>query len=216
MRTRFDKQMEELHKELIEMGALCETAIASAVKALLNRDKTLAQKAIKADSQIDVKERDIEALCLKLLLQQQPVASDLRKISSAMKIITDMERIGDQAADISEIAIMIADEGPRDIFSLQEMAKSTIQMVTYSIDAYVESDLDMAHNVMKLDDTVDKLFVKAKDDLIKLIAQNPQKGEFALDLLMVAKYFERIGDHAENIAGWVEFSITGRHLDMED
>ncbi len=216
MRNKFETQLEELNRELIHMGALVEESIDSAVKALCNQDKEEARKAIAFDRKIDYKEKEIEDLCLKLILQQQPVARDLRQISAALKMITDMERIGDQAADISDIAIFLAEEKYiKSLETIPEMAGATIRMVTGSIDAFVKSDLELARSVIDSDDIVDNLFVKVKDDLIALVHQNPDNGRQAMDLLMVAKYFERIGDHAVNIAEWVVFSITGEHREMD-
>lgn len=216
MRNKFETQLEELNRELIHMGALVEESIDSAVKALCNQDKEEARKAIAFDRKIDYKEKEIEDLCLKLILQQQPVARDLRQISAALKMITDMERIGDQAADISDIAIFLAEEKYiKSLETIPEMAGATIRMVTGSIDAFVKSDLELARSVIDSDDIVDNLFVKVKDDLISLVHQNPDNGRQAMDLLMVAKYFERIGDHAVNIAEWVVFSITGEHREMD-
>lgn len=211
MRNRFDTQLELLNNQLIEMGAFCESAIAYAAKALLDGDAGLADKAIEADQEIDQKERDIEGLCLKLLLQQQPVARDLRQVSSALKMITDMERIGDQASDISEIVKTAHIVASDSALHIGEMARATIRMVTQSIDAFVRRNVTIAQDVIANDDVVDGLFNKVKNELIEYISQNPQDGEFAVDLLMIAKYFERIGDHATNIAEWVEFSITGVH-----
>lgn len=216
MRNKFETQLEELNRELIHMGALVEESIDSAVKALCNQDKEEARKAIAFDRKIDYKEKEIEDLCLKLILQQQPVARDLRQISAALKMITDMERIGDQAADISDIAIFLAEEKYiKSLETIPKMADETIRMVTGSIDAFVKSDLELARSVIDSDDIVDNLFVKVKDDLITLVHQNPDNGRQAMDLLMVAKYFERIGDHAVNIAEWVVFSITGEHREMD-
>lgn len=214
MRNRFEIQLEELNTELIKMGALIEASIASAVRALIEQDKDQARKAVEADEEIDEKEKEIEALCLKLLLQQQPVARDLRLISAALKMITDMERIGDQAADISEIAIYLS-EGPyvKKLETIPLMAEATIKMVSESIDAFVRKDLDLVEEVIASDDIVDAHFLTVKNDLISLIHADPGTGGQAMDLLMIAKYFERIGDHAVNIAEWVKFSITGRHKD---
>ncbi len=217
MRSRFDIQLEQLNTELIRMGALVEASISSAVKALIQQDKDKAKEAILADQEVDQKEKEIENLCLKLLLQQQPVARDLRLISSALKMITDMERIGDQAADISEIAIYLSDEPfIKKLETIPQMAEETIKMVSLSIDAFVKRDLDLADRVIEMDDIVDDLFMTVKKDLIELIHENRDTGEQALDLLMVAKYFERIGDHATNIAEWVRFSITGEHKNEKD
>lgn len=213
MRNKFDEQLELLNTELIKMGALCENAIACAAKALLDGDDEMAASAISLEAEIDQKEREIEALCLKLLLQQQPVARDLRQISSALKMLTDMERIGDQAADISEITKLQNIKTSDNKLHINEMAEATIKMVTDSINAFVNQDLNLARSVIVYDDVVDDLFDRVKADLIKLIEQKKSDAEYAIDLMMIAKYFERIGDHATNIAEWVEFSITGRHKD---
>ena len=203
MRNRFDNQLAELNNELISMGALCENAIASAVKSLIDGDTKLAAAA-------DRKEREIESMCLKLLLQQQPVASDLRLISSVLKMITDIERIGDQASDIAEIVTCLSGACGHNKH-IDQMAQATIKMVTDSLDAFVRRDLTLAWSVIEYDDVVDRLFDECKSDLIAEIAQSPADGERVLDVLMIAKYLERIGDHATNIAEWVEFSITGTH-----
>ena len=211
MRSRFDEQLAILNRELIEMGALCEEAIALAAKALTDKDKTMAAKVAAMDAEIDQKERNIESMCLKLLLQQQPVARDLRQISAALKMITDMERIGDQAEDISEIVITLDGRYAENSALLKGMAESAIQMVTESVDAYVKGDTALAHKVIEMDDIVDDYFDQVKAELISKIAGEPADGEYALDLLMIAKYLERIGDHAVNIAEWVIFSVTGKH-----
>lgn len=218
MRNQFDKQLDKLNNELIEMGSLIEQAIAMAINALVNQDVKKAQEAIEFDEEINKQEREIETLCLKLLLQQQPVASDLRLISSALKMITDMERIGDHASDISEITILLANNSPyvKKIEHLQDMAKETTIMVVNSVDAFVKRDMDLAKSVIAQDDVVDDLFVEIKKDLIHIIKENPENGEQATDLLMIGKYFERIGDHATNIAEWVIFSITGKHVSGKD
>ncbi len=212
MRNRFERQLELLNNELIEMGSLIEEAIEMAVSALIKQDVEMAKKSIAFDDEVNHLESEIENLCLKLLLQQQPVASDLRLISAALKMITDMERIGDQAADISEITIMMA--GTKYINNLeqiQQMARETTFMVVKSVEAFVEKDLELAKSVIKMDDKVDELFTMNKKELIEIINQKPELGEQAADLLMIGKYFERIGDHATNIAEWVIFSITGVH-----
>ena len=211
MRSRFDEQLALLNRELIEMGSLCEEVIALASRALTEGDRELAAKVAPLDEEIDQKERAIESLCLKLLLQQQPVARDLRQISAALKMITDMERIGDQADDISEIIIYLDGRTAEQDDLLRSMARATIKMVTESVDAYVKHDTILAEKVIDDDDTVDDYFEQVKRALIGKIAANPDDGEYALDLLMIAKYFERIGDHAVNIAEWVIFSITGVH-----
>ena len=211
MRSRFDEQLALMKNELIQMGALCEEAISLAAKALTEGDKTLAEKVGPLDGEIDQMERDIESLCLKLLLQQQPVARDLRQISAALKIITDIERIGDQASDIAEIILAMLSEGyvPEDVGHIREMAQETIKMVTESVDSYVRQDSNLARTVIAHDDTIDRYFTQVRAVLIQKIAEAPTVGERALDLLMIDKYLERIGDHAVNIAEWVIFSITG-------
>ena len=215
MRNRFDRQLSTLNDELIEMGSMIEKSIETAIKALVNQDVDLARHAIEADEEIDRQERIIEDLCLKLLLQQQPVAKDLRLISAALKMITDMERIGDHASDISEITIALADQPYiKKLEHIQQMAKETMIMLVGSIEAFVDKDLEKANEVIKRDDVVDDLFDKVKKELIQMIHENADKGEQAADLLMVAKYMERIGDHATNISEWVIFSITGEHKSM--
>ena len=211
MRSHFDEQLAQLNTELIEMGALCEEVIALASQALTKGDIRLAKKVAPLDSEIDQKEREIESLCLKLLLQQQPVARDLRQISAALKMITDMERIGDQAEDIAEIVEFLSGRTSENDEILQEMARATIKMVTESVDAFVKHDIMVAEKVIADDDTVDDYFDQVKKELIDRIAKNPDDGEVAIDLLIIAKYFERIGDHAVNIAEWVIFSVTGVH-----
>ena len=214
MRNRFDEQLMQLNRELIEMGALCEEAISVASESLLANDKQLASKVAPLDSEIDRKERTIESLCLKLLLQQQPVARDLRQISAALKMITDMERIGDQAEDIAEIICSIDVYPAGNSRLLQEMADATIKMVTESVDAFVKNDIIIAKKVREDDDIVDSYFDQIKQKLIASIAEDPDNGEFAIDILIIAKYFERIGDHAVNIAEWVIFSVTGEHKEV--
>lgn len=215
MRTRFDRQLELLNQELTQMGALCEYAISVAAKAFLDNDKSLLPDVFTTDSEIDQKERDIESLCLKLLLQQQPVAKDLRSISSAMKMISDMERIGDQAADIAEITRHLGELDIKSRIHIGDMARSTIKMVTDSVAAFIRKDLVAARAVMEYDDVVDELFEKVKNELVQLLREDSYAGSLCLDMLMIAKYFERIGDHATNIAEWVEFSITGQHPNNE-
>ncbi len=210
-RSKFDEQLARLNRELIKMGSLCEEAIALASKALAEGDPSLAAKISPVDEEIDHMERDIESLCLKLLLQQQPVARDLRQISAALKMITDMERVGDQAADIGEIIGFLNGRTGADCHAIRQMAEETMKMVTGSVDAYVKGDVAMAREVAGRDDLVDACFLKVKSSLIGMVAESPEDGEYALDLLMIAKYFERIGDHAVNIAEWVEFSVTGVH-----
>jgi len=211
MRSRFDEQLAKLNDMMVEMGALIEKTISLATQALKEQDVELAKKAITFEDDVDQMEKDIEALCMKLLLQQQPVARDLRLISAALKMITDMERISDQAADISEIVIMMAKapyiQKPEKI---PQMAVATVKMVTDSIDAFVRKDLKLAKEVIKYDDVVDGLFDEIKFRLIELMRADNANSEQCIDFLMIAKYFERIGDHACNIAEWVIFSITGK------
>lgn len=210
MRSRFDEQLALLKKDLITMGSLCEEAIALVSKALYEGNMELAKKVSPLDIEVDRMERDIESLCLKMLLKQQPVARDLRQISAALKMITDMERIGDQAEDIAEIITFLNGRTAPEDIRIYEMANAIIKMVTDSVDAYVKKDTELAKSVIAYDDVVDECFNSVKNSLIGIIAKNPEDGEYALDFLMIAKYFEKIGDHAVNIAEWVLFSITGR------
>ena len=214
MRNRFDEQLFELNREIIEMGAMCEEAIAAASKALATGDVELAGKVRTNGNVIDQMERDIEGRCMKLLLHQQPVAKDLRLISAALKMITDMERIGDQAEDIAEIVTAMNGHTMEGMKLVEEMARETIKMVTSSVDAFVKKDVELANKVIAQDDIVDDYFSRVKCGIISLIAENSADGEFALDLLMISKYFERIGDHATNIAEWVIYSVTGKHKEV--
>ena len=211
MRNRFDQQLERLHVELIQMGALCEDAISAAAEALLKADASLADAAEEAERELDRQERAVEDLCLKLLLQQQPVARDLRQISAALKMISDLERIGDQAADIAELTRYIRLTDGLSRLHIGDMARAVIAMVTDSVDSFVKGDLALARAVRAADDQVDALFEQVKRELIDLIAADAAAGEVGLDILMVAKYLERIGDHATNVAEWVEYSLTGIH-----
>lgn len=211
MRSRYDEQLALLNKELTQMGAMCEEVIALAAKALAVGDTAIAARVAPLDSEIDQMERRIESLCLKLILHQQPVARDLRQISAALKMITDMERIGDQASDIAEIISFLKGRCSTESEIIGEMANAAMHMVTESVDAYVKQNVEMAEKTIEFDDVVDNYFDRMKNALIKTIAEKPEEGEYALDLLMIAKYFERIGDHAVNIAEWVVFSITGTH-----
>lgn len=210
MRNRFDEQLEQLNVELIKTGALCKDAISTTAKALIDNDRELARRVKPIEREIDQKERDIESLCMKLLLQQQPVARDLRQISSALKMISDLERIGDQASDIAEILPYLQGSVSESKLHIKEMAQATIKMVTDSIESFVRRDLPLARSVVEYDNVVDGLFNKVKTELIRLISEDSNNGEFCIDLLMVAKYFERIGDHAVNVAEWVQYSLTGR------
>lgn len=216
MRNRFDMQLETLNSQLIHMGELCEIAINRATKALEKGSMEEAREVREADEEIDQMEKDIERLCLKLLLQQQPVARDLRQISAALKMITDMERIGDQAADIAEIIVSENKSEAMDIPMIVKMSEAAGKMVRDSVTAYVEKDLELSRRVMDADDEVDEMFEENKNHLIHFIAeQKGDQGREAIDLIMVAKYLERIGDHATNIAEWVEFSITGIHKESK-
>ena len=209
MRNRFDRQLLRLNQEMIDMGSLCEEMITAAAKIVATRDKELMDDIVTMEEEINQKERDIERICMKLLMQQQPVASDLRVISAAMKMVSDMERIGDQSADIAEIITTAHISASGDTFNISDMAQAAIKMVTESIDAFVKKDIDIARSVIEYDDVVDGYFDKIKSMLIEKFSKPETDGEYALDLLMITKYYERIADHAVNIAGWVLFSITG-------
>lgn len=211
MRNKFDEQLKRLHVELIQMGATCEDAISAAAEALLKGDESLVPAALEAERDLDRREREVENLCLKLLLQQQPVARDLREISAALKMISDLERIGDQAADIAELASYVRVPDGSGVLHIADMTRAVIGMVTDSVDSFVKRDLDLARAVCAADDQVDALFDQVKRELIDMISSDAAWGQQGLDLLMVAKYLERIGDHATNVAEWVEYSITGVH-----
>ena len=211
VRNRFDQQLAKLNDELTVMGALCEDAVNFAIKAVFDNDMDMAARAKAAEQQIDQMEKDIESMCMRLLLQQHPVARDLRVISSALKMISDMERIGDQAADIAEIARYLEGSRIPGTQHLKSMSEYAAEMVTRSIDSFVESDLDMAVQVIKDDDVVDRAFDEVREDLLCAIGEGTIDGKILLDLLMIAKYIERVGDHATNIAEWVVYSITGAH-----
>ena len=212
MRSKFDEQLHLLNQEMMQMGSMIEDSIQKAINALIDQNVELAKKIMDNDTQIDHEQKKIENLCFNLLMQQQPVAKDLRVISAAMKMVTDMERIGDHAADISEMTILMSKtKYIPNLEHINRMASETVQMLIRSIEAYVEKDMKKAVEVIASDDIVDDLFDKNKAELIEQIQRKPQSAESAADMLMVAKYFERIGDHATNIAEWVEFSITGIH-----
>lgn len=212
MRNKFDKQLEELNNAMTEMGNKIIVSIQKAIKALENKDTKTAKEIIEKDVDIDRDQKKIENICFNLLIQQQPVASDLRNITAAMKMVTDMERIGDHASDISEMTIMMGKKSKIEKFKhIAKMAKHTMQMLNQCIEAYVERNIEKAKEVIEHDKIVDKLFNQAKSDVIILIHKNPEKGEDATDLLMVAKYFERIGDHATNIAEWVIYSLENKN-----
>lgn len=208
MRNKFDEQLLELNQEMTKMGNMIEESIAKAVEALYKRDNDLAKQIMESDTKIDRAQKKIEDICFNLLIQQQPVARDLRNITAAMKMVTDMERIGDHAADISEMSLYIGEGRDLPKFEhINQMASETVMMLNWSIEAYVSKDRKKANEVISHDDVVDRLFDEVKQDIIKLIQEKPQEGEEATDLLMVAKYFERIGDHATNIAEWVIYSL---------
>ena len=212
MRIHFDEQLDQLNKEIINMGSLIEQAIGMAVEALIKQDVDKAKKAMEFDEEVDHQEKVIETICLKLILQQQPVAKDLRIISAALKMITDMERIGDHASDISDLAIQLSGlPHIEQLTHIEQMAKETMVMLIQGLEAYVERNYEKAEEVIAHDDIIDDLFAKVKQELIDIIQKNSDCAGQAADLLMVAKYFERIGDHATNIAEWVIFSITGKH-----
>ena len=215
MRDFFQEQLKELNRELVKMGADCEEIIALASDSLTGWNDELAKNVSIIGARIDEGYRTVENICLKLLLRQQPVAKDLRVISAAMKMITDMERIGDQAEDIVDLVPQMEHRADEKYPKIREMAKAAKAMVTEAVDAYVKQDLELAYAVMKHDDIVDDYFNRVKKGIIGIIAENPNEGEYALDLLMIAKYFERIGDHCTNIAEWVEFSVTGTHKNRQ-
>ncbi len=212
MRERFERQLQELNDKLKIMGELIEVAIEESAEALVKGDVELAKAAIKAESRVDDMERDIERLCLTLLLHQHPVAGDLRNVSAALKMITDLERIGDQASDIAEIVISMGGQtniNPPE--HLASMAQTAISMVKLSVEAYIHKDEAMALDVMKMDDIMDDYFVITRKEIVEEIMRDKASADKLLDLFMVTKYFERIGDHAENLAEWVEYAITGVH-----
>ena len=216
MRKKFDEQLANLNENLVEMSKIVEQAIANTNTALIERNVELAKQIILADDEIDHMEKEIESFCLKIIVQQQPVASDLRLVSAVLKILTDIERIGDHASDISEIICMIGGkEYIKELEDIPQMASITQSMVHKSIVAFVNKDVELAKEVIATDDQVDDLFVAVKDELITMINSNPEHGDQAIDLIMIAKYFERIGDHAVNVAEWVIFSLTGFHKDIQ-
>ena len=213
MTTRFERQLEELHVQIITMGSLCEKVIAFSAKAI--QGVNCSKEIFDTDREIDAKEREIENICMRLLLHQQPVARDLREISAALKMISDMERIGDQAADIADLARFIDRNSVEIPKEIEKMADQTVRMVTESIDSFVKADLDLCRKVINDDDMVDESFEQVKKELTEMIYHRSIDAKMALDLLMTAKYMERIGDHAVNIAEWVEYSITGIHRNNE-
>ncbi|CDE12704.1 phosphate signaling complex protein PhoU [Ruminococcus sp. CAG:330] len=212
MREYYTAQLETLNTNMIQMGALCEDAISAAIQSLLEDDRTIAKKVTDTELEIDQMERDIERQCMRLLLMQQPVATDLRVVSSALRMIADLERIGDQAFDIADITKSGSFQGFSGKVHIKEMAKAAIHMVTDSVDSYVKQDVQLAKRVTEEDDVVDELFLKVRRELVKLIHTDQNASEQALDLLMIAKYLERIGDHAVNVSEWVIYSVTGKHM----
>ncbi len=209
MRDYYEEQLNKLHTQMISMGGLCEKAIADATKALTDGDVELAKAVMEGDAKINQQERDIEALCIKLLLHQQPVAGDMRRISAALKMVTDMERVGDQAADIAEIVVQMNEKLPDKFLHICKMGTLAMKMVTDSVNAYVDLDLKLAGEVIHSDDEVDELFLKVRGEILDAIREDSSKEEELLDLFMITKYYERIGDHATNIAEWVEYAMTG-------
>ncbi len=214
MRNYFEEQLSKLNSELLLMGALCEDAISCAVKCLTESESKCKEGAFSAECEIDRKEREIEQLCMKLLVRQQPVATDFRTVTAALKMISDMERIGDQSRDIAEIADYVTSVGLQAEINISDMARAAVEMVTRSVNSFVKRDIDTAHSVAAMDDTVDALFLKIKGELIAAVKSGHENAEALVDLLMIAKYFERIGDHAENIAEWVVYAITGEHKNL--
>ena len=212
MREYYTAQLETLNTNMIQMGALCEDAISAAIQSLLEDDRTIAKKVADTELEIDQMERDIERQCMRLLLMQQPVATDLRVVSSALRMIADLERIGDQAFDIADITKSGSFQGFSGKVHIKEMAKAAIHMVTDSVDSYVKQDVQLAKHVAEEDDVVDELFLKVRRELAELIHTNQNASEQAMDLLMIAKYLERIGDHAVNVSEWVIYSVTGKHM----
>lgn len=209
MRDFYEEQLTRLHTQMIAMGSLCEKAISDATRALTDGDLALAKEVMVGDSKINQQERDIEAMCIKLLLHQQPVAGDLRRVSAALKMVTDMERVGDQAADIAEIVVQMNEKLPDKFLHICKMATVAMKMVTDSVNAYVDMNLELARKVIQSDDEVDELFLKVRGEILDTIREDSNRGEELLDLFMITKYYERIGDHATNIAEWVEYAITG-------
>ncbi len=216
MRNRFDVELDNMNSKLVKMGNLCSEAIYDAAMALKNGNESLAKQVVKEDEEVDQMEKEIESTCLKLLLQQQPVAKDLRQISAALKMITDMERIGDQAADIAEIVLSGKITEAREMVKIQVMAEKASDMVKNSIKAFVRRDLELTRQVIEADEEVDALFEEIRDNLINMIVENKEDSKLAIDLIMITKYLERIGDHATNVAEWVEFSITGVHSNQNN
>lgn len=211
MRSKFDEQLNTLNLRLIQMGQLIEKNIQEAIDALVNGNVEKATRIMVADDEVDSLQRDIENICFGLLIQQQPVAKDLRAITAAMKMVTDMERIGDHASDISEMTEFLADYRSEDnLRTLKQMAGEATVMLIHSIDAFTEKNKELAKDVIEHDDIVDALFVNVKEELIAYIASNPKCGEVQLDVLMIAKYLERIGDHATNIAEWVLYALDDK------
>ena len=213
MRDNYQKKLEQMQKELLEMGMLCEEAIQKTYRLLVSEQE--CEELVKAidvlEREIDAKERRIEADCIQLFLQQQPVASDLRLISSALKMITDLERIGDHATDIAEILETGSIKVPAKDIDLAKMAEIAMDMINRSVESYVQKDLEMAREVIDRDDVLDELFINVRKEISRCSAEGVYTNAQTLDLLMIAKYYERLGDHATNVAEWVEFSLTGKH-----
>ena len=214
MRAEYDRQLRELEEELFDMGSMCQQAVAFSGAVLIGDDETLREQVCSLEMEIDKKDRQIEKICTGLLLRQTPVAGDVRFVSAALKIVSDMERIGDQAADIAELSRYISEKPLLEKVHISDICCVVMNMVTDSVEALVKKDEILARKVIG-DDIADELFVRIKEELVSLIQENRTEPQEILDLLMAAKYFERVGDHAVNIAEWVEFIVTGMHDDRE-
>ena len=215
MRAEYDRQLRELEEELFDMGSMCQQAVAFSGAVLIGDDETLREQVCSLEMEIDKKDRQIENICTGLLLRQTPVAGDLRFVSAALKIVSDMERIGDQAADIAELSRYISEKPLLEKVHISDICCVVMNMVTDSVEALVKKDEILARKVIGDDDIADELFVRIKEELVSLIQENRTEPQEILDLLMAAKYYERVGDHAVNIAEWVEFIVTGMHDDRE-
>ncbi|MDR1275091.1 MAG: phosphate signaling complex protein PhoU [Candidatus Accumulibacter sp.] len=216
MREGYKKQLEALHTGIIRMGALCEDAIECAAKGLIGESRPYREKALKLKSGIEASKHEIEEICIRLLLREQPVASDLRQITSAQMIVTDMERIGDQAANIAKISSYMVGSSVKSDIHIEDMSRATLKMLSDSVDAFVAGDLAKARSVIVYDDVVDDLFARIRSGLIAIVSNDSAKGEACFNLLMISKYLERIGDHSANIAEWVVYSITGKRKRFQD
>jgi len=210
MRRQFDEELDKLNTDLTKMGHLVEVSIENMIDAFKNQDKELAKEIMTNDRLINDMERTIESRSFNLILRQQPIASDLRNVTSALKIVTDLERIGDQAADIAEIIVSFEEKHAyRTVEHIPTMAKKTKIMVHEAIEAFIKKDLSTAQMVIKMDDEIDELFQEVKQEVVEIIKENSERIDFCMDFLMIAKYLERVGDHAVNICEWLEFNQTG-------